>query len=388
MPYNFDEIIERRGTDSGKWSAYPSDVLPMFVADMDFRSPEPVIRALRERVEHGVFGYGSMHAPTTLIEVLRERLLRLYGWQVEAEDFMFLPNLVSGLFMNPRVLCEPGDALLVQSPVYWPFLMSADLAGHPLQMAPMRQVNNGHTMRYEIDFEAFEAAITPETKLFVLCNPHNPVGRVFERWELEKLAEICERHDILICADEIHCDLIYDGYRHTPLASIAPEISARTITLMAGSKTFNLPGLSVGFAIIQNPALRQRYKDYFTTMGVHVNILGLVATTAAYRDGGEWLSELMQYLRGNRDFLADYVAQNFPGVRVTQPQGTYLGWLDFRESALKEDPYTFFLEHAKVALAGNWARQVGEGYVRMNYGTPRSLLTEGLDRMAEAMSRL
>jgi cysteine-S-conjugate beta-lyase len=240
----------------------------------------------------------------------------------------------------------------------------------------------------EIDFDAFEAAITPETRLFILCNPHNPVGRVFEGWELEKLAEICIRHNLIICSDEIHSDLIYSGYKHTPLASIAPEITERTITLIAGSKTFNLPGLGLGFAIIQNAALRQQYRDYFTTLGVHANLMGIVASTAAYRDGGEWLAELLQYLQGNRDYLIDYVAQNFPGVRITKSEGTYLAWLDFRESAVQGDPYAFFLEHAKVALAGNWSRQVGDGYARMNYGTPRALLTEALDRMAEAMSRL
>lgn len=388
MPYNFDEIIERRGTDSAKWSAYPPDVIPMFVADMDFRSPEPVIRALRQRVEHGVFGYGHFVPPADLLQVLCERMDRLYGWKVEPGDFIFLPNLVSGLFMNPRVLCQPGEAVLVQPPVYWPFLMSADLSGHPLQMAPLHQVNNGYTMRYEIDFDAFEAAITPNTSLFILCNPHNPVGRVYERRELEKLAEICLRHNVLICSDEIHGDLIYNGHRHVPIASIAPEISANCVTLMAPSKTFNLPGLGLGFAIIQNAALRQRFKDYFTTMGVHVSLMGYVAAEAAYRHSAGWLAELMVYLEGNRDYLVDYVSQNFPGVHVTRPEGTYLAWLDFRESNIPGDPYRFFLDHARVALAGNWSRQVGEGYARLNYGTPRALLTEGLDRMAEALARL
>lgn len=385
--YNFDEIIERRGQGSYKWENYDPDVIPMFVADMDFRAPDAIIRALHERADHGVFGY-DFRPPPALFEVLIERYARLYGWQVEPEHFIFLPNLVNGLFVTARMLSQPDERIMVNTPVYWPFLMAAQRAERPLDMVPLRSVTNGHTFHYEIDFEAFEAAITPQTRLFILCNPHNPVGRVFTRHELERLAEICLRHDIIICSDEIHCDLIYPGHQHTPMAALSPEIAAHTITLQAPSKTFNVPGLGLGFAVITDADLRARFSRVYESMGVHTNIMGLVAALAAYRDGQDWLDALLSYLQANRDLVVDYTRQNFPNTRVTVPEGTYLSWLDFRNAGLPAEPYAYFLEHARVALSGNWEPQGFEGFVRLNYGCPRSQLEEALDRMHEAITRL
>ncbi len=386
--YNFDEIIERRGTDSGKWGYFDPDVIPMFVADMDFRSPEPVIKALHERVEHGVFGYGFKPS-AELLDTLRQRFASRYNWQVADEDFVFLPNLVSGIYISARAVGDPGDHIMVSTPVYWPFISAAEKANRPLDMVPLRLIHDDNQiMRYEIDFEAFESAITPQTKLFILCNPHNPIGRVYEKWELEKLAEICQRHGVVICSDEIHCDLIYNGHQHVPMAALSPEIAQNVITLQAPSKTFNLPGMGLGFAVIQNPELRKQFTDVYETLGVHTTIMGQHSALAAYRDSQEWLDQLLEYLRCNRDFLVEYVQQHFPRVRVAVSEGTYLGWLDFREAGIPGEPCAFFLENARVALSGNWEAQDCEGFARINYGCPRSQLEEALNRMREAYSRI
>jgi len=386
MSHNFDEIIERRGTDSIKWSQFAPDIIPMWVADMDFRSPEPVIRALHERIDHGVFGYGD--AGKELKDVICERLLNRYQWKVEPEEIVFLPNLVNGLFVAGKGIGEPTDRILVQTPVYGPFLMSADQAKRPMDVAELTKVTDGRKIRYEIDFDAFEAAITPQTSLFLLCSPHNPVGRVWERWELEKMAEICLRHNIVICSDEIHSDLIYSGYKHIPTATISPEVADNTITLLAASKTFNLPGLSLGFAIVKNPELRKRVTDTYSSMGVHISSLGFVATIAAYREGQPWLDDLLKYLEGNRDYLENYVAQNFPRILTTHQEGTYLGWLDCCAADIPGLPHEFFTQEARVAVTGGWFGQGCQGFVRMNYGCPRPVLVEALDRMHEALSRL
>ncbi len=386
--YNFDEIIERRGTDSGKWSYFDADVIPMFVADMDFRSPEAVVKALHDRVDHGVFGYGFKPSQE-LLDTLIQRFATRYNWDVIAEDFVLLPNLVSGIYITARAIGQPGDHIVVNTPIYWPFVSAAEKAERPLDMVPLRLIqDDDQTMRYEIDFEAFEASITPQTKLFILCNPHNPIGRVYEKWELEKIAEICLKNGVIICSDEIHCDLIYKDHKHISMASLSPEIAQITITLQAPSKTFNVPGMGLGFAVIQNPELREKFNKTYETLGVHPTILGQHSALAAYRDGQEWLDQLLEYLECNRDFLVEYVQKNFPKVHVSIPEGTYLGWLDFRDAGIPGEPCAFFLEHGRVALSGNWEAQNCEGFARINYGCPRSQLEEALDRMAEAYSRI
>ncbi len=387
--YNFDEIIERRGTDSDKWGYYDPDVIPMFVADMDFRSPQPVIDALVERAQHGVFGYGMFFMPPpSLTGAIGDWLARRHGLKVEPEHIVVLPNLVNGIYVAAQAIGQPGDHILVNTPIYWPFVTGAEKAKRPLDMVPLRTVTDGHTLRYEIDFDALEAAITPQTRLFLLCNPHNPVGRVFEKWELETLAEICLRHDMVICSDEIHGDMVYSPHRHTPIATLAPEVAARTITLHAASKTFNIAGIGLGYAIIPDVELRERFKAVYESMGVHATLMGYVATETAYREGQPWLDALMTYLQDNRDFVADYVREHFPNVRVTVPEGTYLSWLDFREAGLPGEPCAYFLEQARVALSGNWELQGFEGFARLNFGCPRPQLKEALDRLHAAYARV
>jgi cystathionine beta-lyase len=371
--------VERRGTDSLKWRRYGDDVLPLWVADMDFRAPEPVIRALHERVEHGVFGYGV--APPELRQVIVERLHRLYGWEVSPAALVFLPGVVTGFNLVCQAVTAPGDGVLIQTPVYPPILRAPANAGLSCDAMELTRRSDG---RYEVDFDLFEKTITRRTRVFILCNPHNPVGRVFRREELERMAEICLRHNIVICSDEIHCDLVFSGHRHTPIASLSPEVAGQTITLMAPSKTFNVPGLKCAVAIVPNPELRRRLKATHADWAQEVNVLGYTAALAAYRDGQPWLDQALRYLEANLDFLVRYVEEHLPGIRMSRPEGTYLAWLDCRQ-AIPGNPYRFFLERARVALSdGADFGRGGEGFVRLNFGCPRATLAEALERMREA----
>ena len=384
MTYDFDRVIDRRSTNSNKWRKYPPDVLPLWVADMDFASPEPVVRALRERVEHGVYGYG-FEGPE-FAEVFVDRLQKRHGWEVSPEAVVLIPGVIPGFNVACRALTRPGDGLLMQLPVYPPILRAPGNHELTRDEALLGRDRDG---RYAADLDAFRAAIHGRTRAFLLCNPHNPVGRVFARDELAGMAQICLERDLPIIADEIHCDLLYSGQRHIPMASLGPEIERRTITLMAPSKTFNLAGLKVSVAVIPDAALRERFMaargDF---VQAQVNIMGYTAAFAAYRDGDAWLGELLRYLETNRDLLADCVRRHLPGISMTPPEGTYLAWLDCRSAGpAAADPFTFFLERAKVALNdGALFGRGGQGFVRLNFGSPRALLTEGLERMRRALA--
>jgi cystathionine beta-lyase len=386
MSHDFDHTPLRRGTDSLKWQRY-GDALPLWVADMDFVSPEPVLAALHERVTHGVFGYGA--PPDELTETICARMADLYDWTVTPEQIVYLPGLVSGLNVVCRAVGEPGDAVLVQTPVYPPFLSAPTNQDRRLLAAELCAESRDGRLYYTFDDDAFAASIDPRTRLFILCHPHNPVGRTFDAAELTRLAIICERYDLTVCSDEIHCDLLLDGRRHVPFATLSPEIAQRCITLMAPSKTFNIAGLGASFAIIQNLELRQRFKQAMRGIVPDANILGLNAALAAYRHGGDWLQELLVYLAANRDYTVDYVTRYWPGVRATVPEATYLAWLDCREAGISGKPHPFFLEQAKVALNdGADFGPGGKGFVRLNFGCPRATLTEGLERMRAALTRL
>jgi cystathionine beta-lyase len=382
MIYDFDRIIDRRASESVKWHRYGDEVLPLWVADMDFVSPEPVIRALRERVDHGIFGY-----PQELPElrpVIAQQLKQLYGWQVDVEALVLLPGVVTGFNLATQTVTSPGDGLLAQTPVYYPILHAPGNAGCTLEQMELTRRPDG---QYEIDFDLFEAAISDRTRIFILCNPHNPVGRVFTQVELERMAEICLRHDVWLCADEIHCDLVFPGHPHTPIATLAPEIAQRTITLMAPSKTYNIAGLKCSVAIIENAELRKEFLAAQRGLVPWVNLLGQVAALAAYRHGGEWLQQVLDYMASNRDFVMDYVNKNLPGLHMAQPEGTYLAWLDCRAAALPESPHKFFLEEAKVAVNdGAVFGRGGEGFVRLNFGCPRATLQDALARMERALA--
>ena len=384
MTYNFDRWIDRRSTESIKWHYYGEEALPLWVADMDFVSPEPVVRALRERAEHGVYGYPQ--EPKELRAVIVDWAARHYGWQVQPDWLVFTPGVVVGFNQACHAVTAPGDGVLIQTPVYPPFLEVPKNVKLELDQTELRREADGS---YTIDFDAFESAITDRTRVFLLCSPHNPVGRVWRRDELERMADICLRHNLVICSDEIHCDLTFGGYRHIPTASLAPEIAERTITLIAPSKTFNIAGLGCALAIIPNPELRKQYTAAHAGLVPHVDLMGYTATLAAYRDGQEWLDELLPYLEGNRDVLLDYVETQLPGLYMGKPEGTYLAWLDCREAGITGKPCEFFLQNAKVALNdGEAFGRGGEGFVRLNFGCPRSTLVEALDRTKAALSSL
>ena len=381
MTCDFEQLIDRRDTDCAKWNCYDPDVLPLWGADTDFRAPEPVIEALRARVEHGVFGYGE--EPEELREIIAGRQKALHNWDVSPEAVVFVPGVVRGLHLACRALAQPGDGVLVQVPVYPPIFAAP--AVHGLRRVDT-QLRPDAAGRYAVDVDEFEAAIDERTRLFSMCNPHNPVGRVFTRAELERMAEICLRHDMYICSDEIHCDLTFSGQEHVPIAALDPEIEARTITLAAPSKTFNIAGLECSEAIIPNKELRDRFVAARMGLVPGINVMGFVAATAAYRDGAEWLAEALGYLESNRDYVHQHVNTQLPGVRMWQPEGTFLAWLDCREAGIDGDPSEFFLRAARVALnPGPSFGTGGEGYVRLNFGCPRATLEEALDRMRGAL---
>jgi len=382
--YDFDRIIDRRTTGSIKWQLYGEDVLPMWVADMDFAAPEPVIAALQARVEHGVFGYEAH--PAALVEAIVARLQQLYGWTVAPEAIVFLPGVVTAFNLAVQAFLDADDGLLIQTPVYPPILNAAATAGAVTHAMELTRNADG---RYSVDFDLFARTITDRTRMFLLCNPHNPVGRVFREDELARMAELCLRHNLLICSDEIHGDLIFSGYRHIPIAALAPEIAARTITLMAPSKTFNIAGLHCSFAVIPDAALRQRYLAARRGVVDSVNLLGYTAALAAYQEGQPWLDAVLRYLETNRDVVVAYVERSMPGVSVVPPEGTYLAWLDCRAAGIPDNAHDFFLKEARVAVNdGATFGAGGEGFVRLNFGCPRSLLSEGLERMRVALSRL
>ena len=387
MTSDFSEMVARRSNGTIKWQMYDPDVLPMWVADMDFPSPPAIVEALHQNVATGDFGYAK--PSNELTSVICARLERLYNWIVTPEQIIFIPSLVTGIHAACRAIGKPGDGVLMQTPVYPPFVGAPPYQDKTAQFAQLAVTHTGNMLRYEIDFDAFEAAITENTSLFLLCNPHNPTGVAYSRADQVRMAEICARHNIVICSDEIHCDLLLGGTKHLPMASISPEIADQTITMMAPSKTFNVPGLKASFVVITNEEMRKTFVE--RTMGIvpWVNNLGLVAMLAAYRDCNDWLEELKAYLTINRDTYVAYVTEKLPMLRTTQPESTYLGWLDFHEAGIPGNPYQFLLEKARVALVdGKSFGPGGENFARINFACPRPLLLEGLDRIRGVLEDL
>ena len=380
---NRDSLLtpNRRGTDSVKWGLYGEDVLALWVADTDFQSPPAVIEALQERVAHGVFGY-PLH-PQELRELVAARMLERFNWRISPKDMIFIPGVVPGFNLTCQLLTKPGESVLVQPPVYPPILNAAEKTGaRNIHVELVRQTDGS----YAVDFDALEAAIEEDTRCLIFCNPHNPVGKVYSRQELERLAEICLRHKLTLISDEIHSDLIFKGSQHIPIASLSDEVSKSTVTLIAPSKTFNIAGLSCAVLICTNHELLKKIENSSHGLLGDVNLLGLTAAIAAYRDGSGWLEHMMEVLEGNRDFTFDFIEKRLPQIKMHSPDATYLAWLDCRELALEESPYKFFLKKAKVALnCGDDFGDCGKGFVRLNFGCSRELLTEALEKMEKAI---
>jgi cysteine-S-conjugate beta-lyase len=388
MTYNFDEIIERRNSDSIKWKQYPEDVLPMWVADMDFLTPAPIRNAIHAMLDRGVLGYEFLQPRTK--EVVARRMERLYGWQVDPEWVVATTGIVSGFNIAARAICKPGDGVLIHTPVYNMFYTLYPNLNLVQQSVSLDLMEEGNVLHPRLDMERFQNAFhsnNAKTKMFLFCHPHNPLGKIFTREELQQMAETCLQNEVVIVSDEIHSELLLDGSSHIPVAILSPTIADKTITLIAASKTFNTAGLFCGFAIIPNAELRARYQKANDEITGHVSSMGLVASEAAFSGAcDDWLAELRIYLKDNRDFVVDYLTENFPDAKFTIPQATYLQWIDFSEyvknGKMDKPPYEYFLETAAVAL-GN-GKVYGDGcdnYVRLNFGAPRQLVAKGLERM-------
>ena len=371
----FDEPIDRRDSDSIKWGKYAGrDVLPLWVADMDFAAPPAVIEALHRRINHGVFGYG--HPWPSLTESVLAHLESEYDWRIQPEWIVWLPGLVTGLNVACRAV---AGEVLTATPIYPPFLSAPRLSERPLKRVELALTDGC----WGWDLAALEQATATQTELFLLCHPHNPVGRCWSREELSALADYAERHDLIVCSDEIHCGLILDeDKRHIPFASLSPEAAKRTITLMAPSKTFNIPGLGCAFAVISDPALRRRFHRAMDGIVPHVNVLGLAACEAAYRDCADWHEELVDYLRGNRDRVTAAV-HGQKGAKMAPVEATYLAWIDVRELGL-DKPAAHFEAHGLGLSDGT---DFGApGWLRLNFGCPRSTLDQALERFRTAVA--
>jgi cysteine-S-conjugate beta-lyase len=373
----FDAHIERRDTASFKWDMYSEDELPLWVADMDFASPPPVVEALKARAAHGVFGYAL--TTCSLVEAIATHFERRYGWRIEEEWIVWLPSVVPGLNLACDAFAAPGEAVMTVTPVYPPFLGAPANRERRLVTVPA-EVADGH---WELPLAGMEAAVTPDTRVLLFCHPHNPLGRVWRRDEVEAVLDFCRRHDLVLVSDEIHCDLILDDLAHVPAATLAgPGDAGRIVTLSSPSKTFNLPGLNYAFAIIPDEGLRRRFVQPSKGLLPFPGCFAVAAAEAAYREGGEWHAALLDYLRGNRDALEAFVAAELPRVRMTHVEATYLAWLDVRELGL-DDPAAA-CRSAGVALSAGAA--FGDpAYLRLNFGCPRATLEEALRRLTAVL---
>jgi len=379
MAFNFDEGIDRRHSDSSKWNKYGDEVLPMWVADMDFRSPPCILDALHQRVEHGVFGYGVR--PRELIEVVIERMASRYQWQIKPEWIVILPGVVAGLNLSVRAFTSPNESTIAPTPIYPPFRKSSAFAQRPQLNAPLR-LENG---RWIIDLPSLEPLLTGKEKLLMLCNPQNPGGTVYRREELQQQLEFAQRHDLIVCSDEIHGDLLLDpDAKHIPFATLSADAEQRSITLLSPSKTFNIAGLGASLAIIPDPQLRKQFNTTRDGIVPSVDVLALTAATAAWRDGESWLQELLPYLRRNRDRLVSAI-NNIPGLTMAIPQATYLGWVD--ATALPVDNPTLFFQ--KAGLGFSPGTDFGEAkFVRINFGCTSANLEEAIKRMKAAVQSI
>ena len=385
LTHNFDEIIDRRETDSKKYLLYPKDVLPMWIADSDFKAPQPVIDALAQRIAQGVYGYPAVSSRLKQAAA-RWQAVR-FGWEVSPDWVEYIPGVIAGMICAVRALSRPGDGIVIQSPCYPPF---ADLAAHNGRRLLRNQLvlRDGH---YEIDFEDFEKkASDPRTRLFILCNPHNPTGRVFTRDELVRLGGICLRHHVAVLADEIHHDLVYAGHRHIPFASLSPELAAHTVSFMNPSKTFNVPGFRTAAFIAENPALKDAvHQVVVDNKAFGENLCGTIAFCTDYESCDYYADQLAAYLEGNRRALVQGLAQT-PEIRVAPSEGTYFAWLDCRALGMAQDELDqFYANQVKLGLnSGRTFGPDGEGFLRLNFACPRAVVEEALKRIATQLAAL
>jgi len=373
--------LERRHGE--KWATYPKGILPLWVAEMDYPLAGPIDAVLRDLLERGDFGYLLPPARTGLAEAFAERMETRFGWVVDPGDVEILSDVVQGMYLALANLTEPGDGVIVQTPIYPPFLGAVRDTGRRLVENPLV----AGASRFEIDSDGLRAAGDGRTRVLMLCNPHNPTGRVFARAELEALAELALAHDWIVVSDEIHSDLVYDA-GHVPFGSLGPEVAERTVTLTSATKAFNIPGLRCACAHFGSAPLRKRFDAEPMHLRGGLGLPGIYATIAAWREGQPWLEHVTAYLRANRDFVAGFVGERFPGAVHFPPEATYLAWVDFRPLELPASPFRFFYDEARVAISEGAAfGAVGEGFGRINFATSRAILERALEAMAAAVER-
>ena len=380
MKYNFDQLINRRESESIKWNLYEENILPLWVADTDFLSPPSIVSALQERINHGIFGYPKIQDSTK--RAIQRWLLKRHNWKTKTDDIILLPGVVQGFNITAKAYSNPGDAILIQTPAYHPFFHVAKNSNTKLVISPLSRKANGY---FEVTRDDFHSSVTPETRIFMLCNPQNPTGRTFSKSELLNMAEVCLKRNIIICSDEIHSDLVFEESKHIPIAALSEDISSITITLLSASKTFNIAGLKSSAVVITNPLLKDRFVQSMEGSVGAVNLLGDISMRAAYENGEDWLNKLISYLEVNRNLLFDFVHSELPGVQMSKPESTYLGWLDCKDTGL-ENPSKFFIDQARVALnEGSWFGEEYSRFVRLNFGCPKERLITGLERMKAAL---
>ena len=390
MKFNFDKIIDRTNNFSAKWSEMnknfgTNNLLPMWVADMDFLTAPCVMEALKDRLEQGIFGYTTI--PSSYNESIVNWLDNRFSWKINQEWLMFSPAVITSISLLIQNLTQKNDKIMIQEPVYSPFHNIVESNERILVISPLVKLDDGS---YVMDYEDIESKIK-DVKIFILCNPHNPVGRVWTREELTRLGEICLKHNVLVISDEIHSDIILKNHKHTPFASISKEFSENTITCMAPTKTFNLAGLQSSFLVISNPYYYEVMDKAFSILDIkRNNAFSLVATEAAYNYGEDWLYELIKYIEDNVDFAIDYIKNHMPQLKVKKPEGTYLLWVDFSNLNVdKEDLKNALINKGRIALSDGSSFGIGgDGYYRINLACPRSMVLEGLKRIEFAIKSL
>ncbi|MCI9099840.1 MAG: pyridoxal phosphate-dependent aminotransferase [Lachnospiraceae bacterium] len=389
MKFDFDKVIQRKGTNSLKYDfaeeyGKPADALPLWVADMDFQTAPPILKRLEQLVQHGIFGYTDHKED--YVQAVKNWYQHRFAWDIQGEWIVKMPGVVAALAMAVRAFTKEGDSVLIQRPVYHPFSSVVETNRRNLVNNPLKLVNG----YYEIDFDDFEKKIVDhQVKLFILCSPHNPVGRVWKEWELKRMGDICLKYKVLVASDEIHSDFVWQGFRHRVFASLSPAYQEITITCTAPSKTFNLAGLQAANVMIADPQLREKFRQESWSSGYsELNAMGLAACQAAYEEGGEWLEELKEYIWGNYLFLKEYLEAKMPQITPGVLEGTYLAWLDFRNLGLGEEKLEeMIVNRARVWFNGGTVfGPEGEGFQRVNIACPRPVLAEALKRLEQAVN--
>jgi cysteine-S-conjugate beta-lyase len=382
--YNFDEIIDRQGSNCDKYDSRESvfgtsDVIPLWVADTDFRTPDFIVKAVQERASHEIYGYPTK--PDSYYQSIKDWIYQQHQWEVGQNQIVFMPNVVIALASLVLSFTQPGDEIVVQPPVYFPFFHVVKGNNRSVIENPLKLVNG----RYHFDLDDLKSKISSNTKMLILCSPHNPGGMVWTKGELEELGQICVEHNIIVVSDEIHSDLVFPGFKHTPFASVSEAFSKQCITTMAASKTFNIAGLSSAYIIFTNPSHQNQFKHF--QYGTHIssgNFFGLVATEAAYREGQNWLQQLMSYLEGNVAFIESFINDNLPKVKSVRPEATYLLWLDFSSYGFSDEELQKRMVGCGLGLSPGFLFGTGgKGFMRLNFGCPRSVLQAAMSKMKQ-----